>query len=175
MSVPWLWQQAGTLHCQCTAECSWWLRQECCLCRTWTSCQGTSGARPVDFYQVPNNRPSSLQAVVNISISYTESSRWGFVPPPRGKCSSPLPKSPHKVNKNMVGVIFRPCEWKRYAQWSCSSSGYWKELHLNWSIGHLLIVIKTICVEAILPHAGLSHNINRIEIGWVLRKKKRFM
>jgi len=34
---------------------------------------------------------------------------------------------------------------------ACSLSGDWKEIHLNWSIGHLLIVTKTICVEAIWP------------------------
>jgi len=32
-----------------------------------------------------------------------------------------------------------------------SSSGDWKEMHLNWFLGHLLTVIKTICLEAIRP------------------------
>ena len=53
---------------------------------------------------------------------------------------------------------------ERQAQLACNPSSNWKELYLNWSIGHLLTVIKTICVEDD-PQVGLSDKINRTEIG----------
>jgi len=38
---------------------------------------------------------------------------------------------------------------KRQAKPNGSVARDWKEIHLNWFIGHLLIVIKTVSVEAI--------------------------